>query len=591
MNNDWFGQNIFGWDRFGTNYEDTEMNKEAKAAYEYASGVDISKQREIWDERAKGYWGEYKVFTMLYKELDFPNKILVNVQIPTDSGRSTEIDLLLFAPTGIYVFEVKHYSGKVYGGYDSSTWTEYYKARDSVTFENPLKQNEYHMSQLRNMFPNINLYSYVVFTNANATIRVGGRYPGNLTVCDVDSLAEKVRADFAGREEIYSSNQIETFFKKCKPYSPMETNKNEFFQKGEEILPFSDFASAILQDVECEKQKARESVAAEVMRQTEALRKEQEETLELKNTYIDTVKRALQERDKAVDSLEEFSRNFVTVSPFFYKNKLLNRDCFKAEVNFENSTSFVNTVNMRFSMGNQSSELRMDTTNAWFIVGLKNGTVQKYVLGEHIFRYSRICSGNPHSAMIRLFNVSIEEIRFIKLCNVCVTEPPHGRENVAPGVEFEMYVSDGAESVYASENVENASNINNGVFELSRNFLKRNVSVGNCTDGEGCDISFSFEAGTEEVGFDLRQAVFVIGTKNSAIVEYELRNKVKHFYSTSVLPKSCSDSYVMHLVGVKEDEILFIRLKNLRVFRSEYWQTDDIMPNAEFDIFPIPDKE
>ena len=48
--------------------------------YEKATGVDIEKQYSIWDERGKGYYGEYLVFKEIYLDLPGEYKILLNVE-------------------------------------------------------------------------------------------------------------------------------------------------------------------------------------------------------------------------------------------------------------------------------------------------------------------------------------------------------------------------------------------------------------------------------------------------------------------------------------------------------------------------------
>ncbi len=457
---------LFGWDvnkileRLKT--QDTAHNKEdeeVKNAYEAASGVDLEFQRKLWDERAKGYWGEYKVFSLLFKKVDLPCKILVNVRIPADDGHSTEIDLILIATTGVYVFEVKHYQGRIYGGSVSPTWTAYFKTRESISFDNPLMQNEYHIKNLSKLIPKINIYSYVVFTNRIADTKVSGRYPGAKTVCDINDLSDRLSEDFAGHKEIYSEEQIEQIFKKISPYSPMESNSGDYFKMENRSVPFSEFADAIIQELNQEKEKNRELVKTEVLRQTESLRHQQEELEKLKCENLMQMAAASEERDQAVHALEEFSKNFKLVSPSICDNVAINKDCFTSEVKFEYSDSFMNTINMTFSFGNLSSEWWIRTKDAWFIVGLRNGGVQKYVLKEHIKNYSGQASWIPPQGMLQthtilLYNTTIEEIRYIKMCNAEVTSNLQiTSSNLAPGVEFEVYVGEGVQSIYCTENL------------------------------------------------------------------------------------------------------------------------------------------
>lgn len=86
-----------------------------KETYKQLTGVDIEKQKYLWDERGKGYYGEFLVFCELYKYIAGKCKLLMNLQIPVDSQKTTEIDLIMIHETGLYVFEIKHYKGTIYG--------------------------------------------------------------------------------------------------------------------------------------------------------------------------------------------------------------------------------------------------------------------------------------------------------------------------------------------------------------------------------------------------------------------------------------------------------------------------------------------
>lgn len=53
--------------------------------------------------------------------------------VPKDDGTTTEIDLIMLSPMGIYVFESKNYSGWIFGNEKSRYWTQ--------TLENKKKNN------------------------------------------------------------------------------------------------------------------------------------------------------------------------------------------------------------------------------------------------------------------------------------------------------------------------------------------------------------------------------------------------------------------------------------------------------------------
>ncbi|MCI8554207.1 MAG: NERD domain-containing protein [Clostridiales bacterium] len=97
-----------------------------KEIYNNLTNVNIDNQKELWDARGKGYYGEYLVFCELYKQISGNCKILMNLDIPTRNGKTTEVDLLLIHETGIYVFEIKHYQGTIYGKDTDNTWTQYF---------------------------------------------------------------------------------------------------------------------------------------------------------------------------------------------------------------------------------------------------------------------------------------------------------------------------------------------------------------------------------------------------------------------------------------------------------------------------------
>ena len=124
-----------------------------KNVYKQLTGIDIEDQKHIWNERGKGYYGEFTVFCELYKHIIGTGKILMNLNIPTQNGRTTEIDLLLIHETGFYVFEIKHYKGTIYGDSTGDIWTQYFRTAKNNTFRNPILQNEYHINALKKMFP------------------------------------------------------------------------------------------------------------------------------------------------------------------------------------------------------------------------------------------------------------------------------------------------------------------------------------------------------------------------------------------------------------------------------------------------------
>ncbi len=66
------------------------------------------------------------------------------------NGRSTQIDVALATKVGIIVFEVKDYSGWIYGSVNQMNWTQVLAYRkEKHRFYNPILQNQRHFDNLK----------------------------------------------------------------------------------------------------------------------------------------------------------------------------------------------------------------------------------------------------------------------------------------------------------------------------------------------------------------------------------------------------------------------------------------------------------
>lgn len=192
----------------------------AQNAYLHLTGVDIEQQKRIWDDRGKGYYGEYLVFCLLYKEIAGHGKILMNLNVPVDSCHSTEIDLALIHETGIYVFEVKHFKGTIYGKDTDPKWTQYFRTTQNQTFRNPMDQNAYHVRALKNLFPDIPIHSFIVFTSQECDIRVQNSNE-KVDVCALRDMMYLLKQRIKWNPNKYDLNDLDSIFVKLSPFSPM----------------------------------------------------------------------------------------------------------------------------------------------------------------------------------------------------------------------------------------------------------------------------------------------------------------------------------------------------------------------------------
>lgn len=123
-----------------------------------------------------GTRGEFEVYHMLRTSDMADSKYIFNREVPKNDGLTTELDLILIHNKGIFVIENKHYTTRVFGKATDYDLTIIDHKGKKTSIYNPIKQNENHVSSLKD-FLKINglyesesstpIYSIVVFTAEN----------------------------------------------------------------------------------------------------------------------------------------------------------------------------------------------------------------------------------------------------------------------------------------------------------------------------------------------------------------------------------------------------------------------------------------
>ncbi len=200
--------------------------EDIKEVYRNLTQIDINEQKRMWDERGKGYYGEFSVLEKLFFHITPPCKFLMNLEIPTKDGKTTEIDLLMIHSTGIYVFEIKHYKGIIYGNVNDNKWTQFFRTQDNNTFQNPFSQNAYHLRALKELIPNTNLYSVVVFTNEDCELKVENDN-NELILSELHALISNLENTFNKYESKYSISDIDNSFSLLSTFSKLTSETIE----------------------------------------------------------------------------------------------------------------------------------------------------------------------------------------------------------------------------------------------------------------------------------------------------------------------------------------------------------------------------
>ena len=115
----------------------------------------------------RGTKTERKLVLKLLKA-GFPSQtIFHDLYLKNRNENYSQIDLVLATKVGIIVFEVKKYSGWIFGTGNQNKWTQVLAyGKDKYYFYNPILQNKKHVENLKTTltdFQNIQFFSVVVF--------------------------------------------------------------------------------------------------------------------------------------------------------------------------------------------------------------------------------------------------------------------------------------------------------------------------------------------------------------------------------------------------------------------------------------------
>lgn len=92
--------------------------------------------------------GESEAETTL-RTMEITGTILRNLHLPTNKGTTTEVDLVWISHKGVFVLEVKNYSGWIFGNERNQYWTQVLKGGLKNQFYNPIRQNGGHIAAVR----------------------------------------------------------------------------------------------------------------------------------------------------------------------------------------------------------------------------------------------------------------------------------------------------------------------------------------------------------------------------------------------------------------------------------------------------------
>jgi hypothetical protein len=144
----------------------------------------------------RGTYSERNLVLKLLKSGIPSQTIFHDLYLRKPNGSYSQIDLVVVTTAGIIVFEVKDYSGWIFGKGFQEQWTQVLAyGNQKYRFYNPIKQNSKHIVGVKNtrkQFENIPFYSVIVF-DGNCELRDISFVPDGTFVVRAERILEVMR--------------------------------------------------------------------------------------------------------------------------------------------------------------------------------------------------------------------------------------------------------------------------------------------------------------------------------------------------------------------------------------------------------------
>lgn len=158
-------------------------------------------------KRIAGKEGELQAKKILNHYLNENDLLLNNVNISIH-GRNTELDYVVINNNGVFIFEVKNFSGKLVGNEDDQYWNKYKISSGNKEYikeiRNPIKQLKREIYLLKEYlkYYDVDLWieGYVLFVNMNSPVE------SEYTINDQSEIDDILHLR---RNQVLTKNQIE----------------------------------------------------------------------------------------------------------------------------------------------------------------------------------------------------------------------------------------------------------------------------------------------------------------------------------------------------------------------------------------------
>jgi len=132
----------------------------------YKKRTNVSLFKTVTDTN-NGIYAERRLVHQLLKMGIPSDMIFHDLYLKKENGKYSQSDVIAITNVGIIVFEVKDYSGWLFGSGHQQQWTQVLNyGREKYRFYNPILQNNTHIEEWKKRYPefqNIPFFSVIIF--------------------------------------------------------------------------------------------------------------------------------------------------------------------------------------------------------------------------------------------------------------------------------------------------------------------------------------------------------------------------------------------------------------------------------------------
>lgn len=198
------------------------------------------KNRELIEETTKTGRGEpsEEELILILRQAGFPPGILFHdLYIPTRNHTFSQIDLVMITNVGLIVFEIKDYSGWIFGNGKQQSWTQVLNyGKEKHRFYNPIMQNNKHIYRLKKYLQEeIPCFSIVVFFG-DCELKDISFIPHNTFIVKSYKVLEVIQHILSTQKEITISENIPRLLNQAFDYGNDQNIRTKHIENINDML-------------------------------------------------------------------------------------------------------------------------------------------------------------------------------------------------------------------------------------------------------------------------------------------------------------------------------------------------------------------